>query len=122
MYDITRPETLDRIDKHWLPEYEKDGKDNAILFLIGAKYDLKEERKVSEEDAKKFKTEHNIRKYYETSSLSGYGVDSLFQTMAAYIMEFQTEQVSLKADRITLHERGRNEPGSSKSTCSCQLL
>ena len=96
VFDITRPETLDKIDKLWLPKFKEDGKDSAILFLIGAKSDLKEERKVSEEEAEKFKTEHNIRKYYETSSLSGHGIDSLFQTMAGYIIQFHPKEVSIR--------------------------
>ena len=116
---------MQRIGEHWLPAYEEDGRDNSIRFLIGAKYDMREERKVSELDAKKFKNEHNMRKYYEISSLSGHGVDSLFQTMAAYILKYQPHEVALSADRIALHEYKMSEPGSVKGSsrsCPCLIL
>ena len=125
VFDLTKPDTLARIGEYWLPNYKKSCRDSAMIFLIGAKYDLKDERKVSEEDARKFKTEHEMRKYYEISSLSGHGVDSLFQAMAMYILRDHPEEVALRNDVISLHERRESEPGSAKGnsgSCSCQLL
>jgi small GTP-binding protein len=45
-YDITRPSTLDSVDR-WITELKKSSDENVTIILIGNKCDLEEERMVS---------------------------------------------------------------------------
>eukprot|EP01084_Bolivina_argentea_P125270 221968_1 len=123
VYDITNPDTLDRIAKHWKTEYDAtEPNENAIIFLIGAKSDKKHERKVSEKSAKQFAKEHKMRKYYEVSSLTGHGVDSLFQTMAGYILKYHEQDVIKREDVIGRFKLRAPSCTDSENDCTCMLL
>ena len=46
VYDITRKETFDSVDK-WIPELKANGSKNMSILIIGNKSDLEEKRTVS---------------------------------------------------------------------------
>ena len=50
MYDITRKETFDSVDK-WIPDLKANGSKNISIIIIGNKSDLEDRRQVTKEDA-----------------------------------------------------------------------
>lgn len=62
----------------WLEEIEKNKVEDSIKVLVGNKKDNKDERKVKKENVEKFCKEKNIDKYFETSAITGEGVNLLF--------------------------------------------
>lgn len=120
VFDITNENSLKRIEQFWLPQYKKQGRDNAILFLIGTKID-KEGRKISYDEAKSFMQRNKLRKYYETSSLTGHGVESIFQTITFYILKENKDDVVKRQGLLDLHTQP-GSPGSVKEKSCCQIL
>ena len=52
VYDITRRDTFDNINK-WVPELRQSGDKEATIILVGNKMDLENERQVSTEEGSK---------------------------------------------------------------------
>ena len=84
IYDITRRETFENINK-WILEL-KNNEDNVIIILIGNKSDLEENREVDYDIGKNFAEENNMI-FFETSALSGRGVDNVFNNTCQKIYE-----------------------------------
>ena len=77
VYDITRKETFDSVDR-WISELVNCGDKNMTMLLIGNKCDLDSQRQVTkeqgEEKAKAFKVA-----FLETSASSGENLDVAFE-------------------------------------------
>ena len=50
VYDITRKETFDSVDK-WIPDLKANGNKNISIIIIGNKSDLEDRRQANKEDA-----------------------------------------------------------------------
>ena len=80
-FEVSRKETLLSIKEYWYPESKKFP--NAkLIYLIGNKIDL--EREVLKDEAKNFAEENNLR-YFETSCLTGEGVQEFFKDLVTEI-------------------------------------
>ena len=55
----------------WLKELKETSNPNVKIFLVGNKCDLENNRVVSKEEGNKFKEEHKLDKFYETSAKTG---------------------------------------------------
>ncbi len=80
-FDLTRPKTLVNAES-WYRILENYGVHTVPLILSGNKSDLKDERKVSQEDIDTQMKKLGIEDYVETSAKDGSNVDDLFQTIA----------------------------------------
>ncbi|MHA1229161.1 MAG: Rab family GTPase [Candidatus Helarchaeota archaeon] len=80
VFDVTRPETLDRIQTKWLPDIRTHVGDIPVLILAN-KVDLEEERKVSKEVIEQKSKELGIE-IIETSAKTGENVKKAFETIA----------------------------------------
>ena len=85
VYDITRKETFDSIDK-WINDLKMSGDPKLIIIIIGNKCDLEDKREVlkeqGEEKAKSFGCA-----FLETSALSGDNIDKGFEMMISEIFK-----------------------------------
>ena len=50
VYDITRKETFDSVDK-WIPALKANGSENISIIIIGNKSDFEDRRQANKEDA-----------------------------------------------------------------------
>ena len=79
VYDITRKETFDSVDK-WINDLKMLGDPRLIIIIIGNKCDLEEKREIlkeqGEEKAKSFGCA-----FLETSALSGDNIEKGFEMM-----------------------------------------
>lgn len=88
VYDITQIESLEKA-KYWIKELQKQANNDIIITLVGNKLDLQNERKISEETARKLSTELNLQ-YFEVSAKTGENVEELFKNIALK-MPFQNQ-------------------------------
>ena len=60
-------------------EIEDMSSEEVIVFLIGNKKDIENERVVSIDEINNFVKNNNINKYFETSAASGENIEKLFE-------------------------------------------
>ena len=62
----------------WLKELKTHANPDIKIFLIGNKIDLEDQRKVTTEEAKKFKDDYMLNLYMETSAKNGINAREIF--------------------------------------------
>jgi len=93
LYAIDNLESFEHTNS-WLNELKNQANPDVRIFLVGNKADLAENRKVSKEDAEKYKTEHNLDLFCETSAKTGYNAKSVIVEAAKYLYR---DYLNLKA-------------------------
>ena len=106
----------------WLKELKTHANPDIKVFLIGNKIDLAESRKVSTEEAKKFKDDYMLNLYMETSAKTGVNAREIF-VEAARILNKEYNQYK-KVDekkKIILPSLSEQDPKDiiEKKNCSC---
>ena len=85
VYDITRRETFEHINK-WLNEVKINGSKDICCILIGNKNDLEDQRQVKIEEGEELAKKNNLL-FLETSAKTAYNVESAFVTSAEKILD-----------------------------------
>ena len=75
----------------WLNEIKSNANPQTIIFLIGTKADLEKERKVNRELAEKFKKDHDINYFIETSAKLGINTTDVFVEAAKQLYKYHLE-------------------------------
>jgi small GTP-binding protein len=76
-YDITREDTFMNV-YDWLKEVKQHASSDIVVYLIGNRCDLEDEREVTKEKAIEFCMQYNIDKFFETSAKTGNNVEEVF--------------------------------------------
>ena len=98
VYDITDRESFENIN-FWMENVKKNAPENVKLILVGNKYDLANERKVTIEDGENKARNYNI-KFFESSAKDGTNVNELFFYLANEI--YQDEKTKGKDNKKTV--------------------
>ena len=85
VYDITRKNTFDNIDK-WISDLKLNGDKNICILIVGNKSDLNEQREVDKELGKK-KAEMFKTAFMETSALNGENISKAFEEVIEQIYQ-----------------------------------
>jgi len=80
-FDLTREDTFNNV-RTWLNDVRSHASADILVYLIGSKVDLVEQREVDKETARAFCDENGIEKYFETSSVTGFNVEEVFSMSA----------------------------------------
>ena len=86
VYSIDSRESFEHINI-WLKEIKIHSHPDVIIILIGNKSDLEEERKVTYEEAKKFKEENKLLYFEETSAKNGINSKEIFYESAKILFK-----------------------------------
>lgn len=97
VFDITNQNSFDDVDI-WTNEVLSRVPDIPII-LCGSKYDLKDARAVSRDDAIAFAKLHRFD-YVETSALSAYNVDKLFLHAGRLGKQFSEEHLKFRTEYL----------------------
>lgn len=117
VYDITRQDTFDNIDK-WLRELRLKINADIKVFIIGNKSDLSLLRQVDYEEAKR-KAEKLKVKLYETSALDSKNINEAFKTL---IIDIYRSSLKCNNNDITggfSLKKKQNEEEDDTLKCSC---
>ncbi|XP_066263797.1 dnaJ homolog subfamily C member 27-like [Branchiostoma lanceolatum] len=90
VYDITSQSSFDTLDT-WLRELGKYGGLNSEVVVVANKTDLKAKRVISMADGRKWASAHKL-KYYETSAVTGDGVQQMFQDLLMAVREREAQK------------------------------
>ena len=80
-YDITRDDTFLNV-LEWLKEVKQHASSDIVIYLIGNRSDLEDEREVTKERAIEFCKQYHIDKFFETSAKTGNNVEEVFSLAA----------------------------------------
>jgi len=82
VFDLSRPDTFERIDEYFNEIRDRSG--NIPIILVGNKNDLREEigETISREEIIKKVNQYNLFEYIETSAKLGVKVDELFNRLS----------------------------------------
>ena len=83
---MTNKESFENVKKKWIPEISKFTKKEFVKLLIGNKIDLKNEKIVSEKDARKFADEEKILHCFETSAANSTNVQKAFIALSRQLI------------------------------------
>ena len=121
VYDITRKETFDNIDK-WFSELKNSSNSDITAILIGNKCDLSNERKVTTEEAQKKAKLLNMA-FMETSALDGSNIDKAFSELVNNVYQknkqnFNNEiKVILEDKGEEINQQGTEEKKKNSNCC-----
>lgn len=113
VFDITNPETFKNLDE-WYDSFRSVCGDNPVVFLVGNKKDLPEDRKIQSREAKEWANIHNST-YIETSARTGEGIDLLFDNLVETIGVVNFEEHA--GNTIARKGQKLNESGEKSSCC-----
>ena len=111
IYDVTNPKTYDNV-KNWVTQIREEASPNVVVYLCGNKIDMKEDRKVKEEDGNKLAEEFGFP-FNETSARDGININETFEDLVERI-----DSVYSKLD-ININKTKKNKlyKGKAKSSC-----
>ena len=85
-YDISRYTSFQNLQEWY--DIVKENTNDPIFIMVGGKADLSDSRRtVQEEDAEKFRNEHNIPFLIETSSKTGDNNNNVFETLVEAMLK-----------------------------------
>ncbi|KAG2484125.1 hypothetical protein HYH03_017075 [Edaphochlamys debaryana] len=82
VYDVTKPQTLEDLERLWIPSYNKHGPEGAVKIIVGNKADLSTSRQVSSEEGHDFARRHGCL-FVETSAQDNTAVGQAFEELLA---------------------------------------
>lgn len=91
VYDITRKLTFDNIDK-WIADLKINGDENIMIFLVGNKSDLNNNREVSKDEGINKSEKYNVP-FLETSALQGDNIDRVFEELIQSVYVNNSEEL-----------------------------
>ena len=106
----------------WFKELKTHSNPDIKVFLIGNKIDLVDARKVTEEEARKFKDDYMLNLYMETSAKTGFNAREIFIEAARVLFkeynQYKKVDEEKKIKLPNLSEPNVNEVIEKKG-CSC---
>ena len=119
VYDITRRNTFDDIDK-WISDLKTNGDNNISIMLIGNKSDLNDKREVETNEGIK-KSEETKIAFMETSALSGENIIKAFNELIEQIYQNNClnveEDIDIEIDKGVNLSEEKKENNDTKKTC-----
>ena len=110
LYDITSQTSFDNI-RGWITDIKEEADENVIIFLLGNKIDLTEERKITKEKGEQLAKEFNVP-FFEVSAKSGKNVNEVFKTLYGKINESYDEFDRQRSTKIIKKQK------NNKKCCS----
>ena len=114
MYDITRKESFDNLNK-WMGHI-KENANGVPLILIGNKSDLENERQVSKEQGKDFAKNNNII-FLEASAKSGSNVETSFLKLSEIICKSDNKDRKRKTEYVISKNTSLVKNKNKKKCC-----
>ena len=95
--------------REWIRDIKEEVSEKAIIFLIGNKIDLTDNRKISKEKGEELAEEYKIP-FFEASAKSGENVDEVFKALYKKISEVYGDLEREKGSKL-------NKKNKNKGIC-----
>ncbi|VEN37376.1 unnamed protein product [Callosobruchus maculatus] len=92
VFDITSTNSFDSM-KGWVQELKRNVEEPMVLFVVGNKIDLPEQREVSRTEAMQYSKSIGAS-YYECSAMTDQGVGVIFEKLALELVKLSGEAVN----------------------------
>lgn len=114
-YDITREDTFLNV-LEWLKEVKQHASSDIVIYLIGNRCDLEDEREVTKERAIEFCKQYHIDKFFETSAKTGNNVEEVFSLAAKelYVQQKEIQKEEEEANSGSIETGGKAESGGQR--------
>ena len=113
IYEVIKRIDFDDLDS-WFEMVQLSQTKSIPVILVGNKIDLA--REIKKEDAEKFAEENNY-KYFETSALSGEGIDESITYLVKQVLDNKTNtQTTTSSDGITIQ---KSDVKKDDKKCGC---
>ena len=86
VYDVTSVKSFEEIKNYWYEQIKQLGSDNIVIAIAANKYDLYEEKQVSNEDGEEFAKSIGAI-FVSTSAKNDSGIKALFESIATKILD-----------------------------------
>lgn len=126
VYDITRKETFEEVQKYWYPQIKENSPKKTIIAIAANKGDLYEEEQVEESVGRNFAKEIGAIFRY-TSAKNSSGIDELFKAIGGKLIDpnFQEggkvekdfEQEKNRGQSISLNKKNHTSNEKKESKC-----
>ncbi len=100
IYDVTQKISFEGA-KSWVEEILRKGAPNCIIALLGNKFDLKDEIKVTDNDINEYVSRHNLIHYY-TSAKTGENINKVFENIINKLLE--DNNIGLKSNNLKINK------------------
>ena len=108
MYDVTSLQTYDNI-KSWISQIREEASPNIVIYIVGNKIDMNEERKVKTDEGVKLAEEFGFP-FSEASAKSGININEIFEDIVERIdnnySKKGTDDGGTKSNKLT---KGKNK-------------
>ena len=117
LFDVTKKSSFIAC-KNYLEEVRNNSDRQCVIYLVGNKIDLENEREITKEEAENFARIENI-KYIETSAVKNMKVNEAFTSLLNNIYEVKKENDKSKLflNNTTHIELQKNQNKSSDNFC-----
>ena len=106
IYDITNRRTFENVQQ-WISQIREETSQNVVIYLIGNKIDMKEERKVSTEEGKKLADELGLP-FMETSAKEGININEVFDDIVERVDKvFGNMPTAPKKNKVYKQKNGK---------------
>ena len=107
LYDITKTNSFENI-REWIRDIKEEVSEKAIIFLIGNKIDLGEQRKISKEKGVELAEEYKIP-FFEASAKSGENVDEVFKALYRKISEVYGDMEKERGAKLIKKQKNKGK-------------
>ncbi len=108
MYDITNEKSFSNI-QNWITQIKEETSSNIVLFIIGNKIDLEDQRKITYENGKNLAKQYQYP-FFEASSKSAININEIFDNMAENVDEVFSKVVKksllIKKNKVYKAKKG----------------
>jgi len=112
IYDVTNRQTFDNV-KGWISQIREEANQNVLIYIVGNKIDMKEERKVLKEDGEKLAGEYCFP-FVETSAKEGININETFEDLVEKIDSVYSKFETNNPEGI---KKNKLYKGKKKSGC-----
>ena len=116
-FDVTNEKSYQNVQT-WIESLDKHAAPGIAKVLVGNKVDLKEKRKITEEEAREFAGDHNMS-YFETSAKENINIKETIEYIMDQVYKFKNEQED--SGRISLEPNYAHSKKTTdeKEACTC---
>jgi Ras-related protein Rab-11A len=113
VYDITNRKSFESLD-FWLRDIREHASSEVIILIVGNKYDLREKREVSHEEAETYAQKHSLPHIY-TSAFDAYNIELAFNVLVK-----ESYSTYMKAFKNSIGQEEQSRKNSKNGAQSAQ--